>query len=321
MNMSMKGQMPIKKLIFGVLIIAAGLFMYFIWGSDTVDAGHTNMIPQHDTAVESLKSRAKVEVKTLKREQTEIVQQPVAQIDYTREHELEGLRRQQLDARRRAPVVVYSAGKTANNPSTVNTSAVKAENIEHLEYKLIQGKTLSGILETAIHSDLPGMVRAIVNENVYGEQGSIVIIPKGSRLVGQYSAQTELGQSRLFVTWQRVVRPDGISIQLDSPGTDAIGRAGLTGRVNTHFKERFGNAVLLSLIAAGTSNINVGKKDEYNSQSAYRQAVSNSFNESASESLEKNYQIGPTVEVKQGTRIQVLVAKDLNFYEALQKTL
>lgn len=319
MNMSITGQMPIRKLIFGMLIIAAGLFMYLIWGSDTVDAGNTNMIPQHDTAVESFKRSAKVEIKTLKREQAEIVQQPAAQIDDNSAHELGELRRQQLDARRRAPVVVYSAGKPASNPSTVNASAVKAENIENLEYKLIQGKTLSGILETAIHSDLPGMVRAIVNENVYGEQGSIVIIPKGSRLVGQYSAQTELGQSRLFVTWQRVIRPDGISIQLESPGTDAIGRAGLTGRVNTHFKERFGSAVLLSLIAAGTSNINVSKKDEYNSQSAYRQAVSTSFNDSASGSLEKNYQIGPTVEIKQGTRIQVLVAKDLNFYEALQK--
>ena len=320
MNMSLKRQVPIRSIVFGFFAILAGLFMYLIWGSEEVDAGYNHIIPQQDTAIESFKRSAKVEVKTLKREPELVSQHHMDQVDDTKTFELEELRKQQAEARRRAPVVVYSAGKTASPQNKIIAQAVKAENIEHLEYKLIQGKTLSGVLETAIHSDLPGMVRAVVNENVYGEQGSVVLIPKGSRLVGQYSAQTELGQSRLFVTWQRVVRTDGISIQLDSPGTDAIGRAGQTGRVDTHFKERFGSAVLLSLIAAGTSNINVGKQDEYNSQSAYRQAVSNSFNESASESLSKNYQVGPTVEVRQGTRIQVLVAKDLNFYDALQKT-
>lgn len=315
MSISLNQQLPIRTIILAVLIMAAGFFLYFIWGADTADAKTTSLIAPSETAVDVFKRAPKVSYKPQKEAIKEIAPEPVSVDDFEL-RQLEEIKRQQIEARRRAPVVVYSA----KAPKVVPASKeVQAETVSHLEYKLIQGKTISGILETAIHSDLPGMVRAIVNENVYGEKGNIAIIPKGSRLVGQYQANTELGQSRLFVSWERVIRPDGISVQLDSPGTDAIGRAGLSGKVDTHFKERFGNAVLLSVIAAGTSNINVGKEDRYNSMSAYRQGISSSFQQSATDSIEKNYQVGPTIEVKQGTRIQVLVAKDLSFYEVLHK--
>lgn len=195
-------------------------------------------------------------------------------------------------------------------------SKVKASKLGALDKIILEGKLIDAVLETAIHSDLPGMVRAIVSRDVYAESGDRILIPRGSRLTGQYNSQVTKGQSRVFIVWTRAIGPDGIEVALNSGGTDPLGRAGIGGSVNHHFWQIFGASTLLSIIGAGTANVGVGASDQYNSASAYRQQLAEGFQNSSASLLEGYINIPPTIEVKQGTQIKIFVARDLDFTEA-----
>ena len=169
-----------------------------------------------------------------------------------------------------------------------------------------QGAVVAAVLETAIDSDLPGYVRAVVSRDVSGFDGRKILIPRGSRLIGQYKSGLAAGQSRAFVVWQRLIRPDGVSIQLGSPGTDTLGRAGLSGKVDGHFLKRFGSAMLLSVIDAGLGRL----------QNRGANVIVQSANDArsvASTALERDINIPPTVKVPQGTPIRIFIARDLDF--------
>lgn len=198
------------------------------------------------------------------------------------------------------------------SPSSLSTSDVENVDAGYVldqSYKLLQGKIIPAVLETAINSDLPGMLRASVSESVYSEDGNVLLVPKGSRLIGEYRSGIKRGQSRVFVIWSRMVRPDGIDIKMDSPGTDTLGRAGLTGFVDTHFLERFGSSALLSLIGS------YAQQESQNDNQ--REALASSFNKSSEIALEDSINIAPTIHINQGERINVFVAKDLNFKQAV----
>ncbi len=199
------------------------------------------------------------------------------------------------------------------NPASLETSDVEnvdAGFVTDRSYKLLQGKIIPAVLETAINSDLPGMLRASVSESVYSEDGNVLLVPKGSRLIGEYKSGIKRGQSSVFVIWSRMVRPDAIDIKIDSPGTNTLGRAGLTGFVDTHFLERFGSSALLSLIGS------YAQQESQNDNQ--REAVADSFNKSSEIALEDSINITPTIHINQGERINVFVAKDLNFRRAVE---
>lgn len=248
-----------------------------------------------------------------------------------------------------APSTVYSAGNGSVNASTaaqeastnaavlggngkgddntqfmarVSSSAApstQATRLAHPSTTLAQGTMIWATLETRIVSDLPGMVRAITAENIYSEDGSTLLIPRGSRLIGQYTNAIATGQQRVFIVWQRLIRPDFIDIQLNSPGTDTLGAAGLgADAINKHFFEQFGSSILLSIIGAGAANLNVSSDDQFNSASAYREALANSFSETAQNTLKAKGDIAPTLYINQGKPISVFVARDLDFYNQLQ---
>jgi type IV secretion system protein VirB10 len=198
-----------------------------------------------------------------------------------------------------------------------STPKAKASNLGSLDRIILEGKLLDAVLETAVNSDLPGMVRAIINHDVYAESGENILIPRGSRLVGQYNSQVAKGQSRVFIVWTRVIRPDGIEVALNSGATDPLGRAGIGGSINHHFWQIFGASTLLSIVGGGTANAGVNTSDAYNSASAYRQQVAQGFQNSSSSLLDGYINIPPTIEIKQGTPIKVFVARDLDFSEAL----
>lgn len=198
------------------------------------------------------------------------------------------------------------------------SSTVLATRVAHPEYAILSGEFLHAVLETAINSDLPGMVRAIVSKPVYAYTSNLPLIPAGSRLIGQYSSTVLQGQNRVFVIWNRVILPNGISAQINSPGVDALGVAGQgADDVNTHFFARFGQASLLSMIGAGASNYGVGPEDPYNSSASYRMAIAQSFQQSAQQSLQSSLQIKPTITIHQGAEINVFVARDIDFYAVL----
>lgn len=199
----------------------------------------------------------------------------------------------------------------AQENTNSNVQTTKATQLQNLDTLIAQGKMISGILETAIQSDLPGMVRAISSENVYSFNGSTLLIPKGSRLVGQYRSGVRQGQSRVFVIWNRMIRPDGASIDLGSIGTDDLGRSGLEGDVDSHFMERFGASVLLSIID-GALSAAVDSIDD-DDGSTVSVSGSNDFSRSAEIALENSINIKPTIHIDQGSRIKIFVGKDLDF--------
>jgi type IV secretion system protein VirB10 len=206
----------------------------------------------------------------------------------------------------------------ANTPSKAET--VEANRIVHPDYTIASGELLPAVLETAINSDLPGMVRAVVSQPTYSYTGERALIPSGSRLIGQYSSAVIQGQNRVMIIWNRIILPNGIAIQLDSPGTDVLGRSGQgADSLNTHFFARFGESVLLSLIGAGSANVGVSNQDQNNSTAQYRAAIAQSFQQSAQQSLQGSVAMRPTLQVYQGTAIHVFVARDLSFYKVLKK--
>ena len=149
----------------------------------------------------------------------------------------------------------------------------RASQIDHLEYRILQGKGIQAVLEPRAISDLPGMLRATVQQDVYGDQGRNKLLPWGTRLTGVYNADVRKGQERLFVVWNRAVRPDGVAVTLDSAGADQLGTAGMGGEVDNHFVQIFGMSALLSVIGAGSATVGVSANDQYNSAANYRQAV------------------------------------------------
>jgi type IV secretion system protein VirB10 len=171
-----------------------------------------------------------------------------------------------------------------------------------------QGAMIPAVLETALDSDLPGFARAVVSRDVRSFDGLAVLIPRGSRVIGEYRPATALGQSRAFVIWTRVLRPDGVSIQIGSPATDPLGRAGLSGTVDTHFFQRFGGAILLSVVNAGATALAGSPSTEVvigSSQQATGLAATASAFAPAN--------IAPTIKVPQGAPIRIFVARDLDF--------
>lgn len=163
-----------------------------------------------------------------------------------------------------------------------------------------QGAFIPAVLETAIDSDLPGYVRAVVSQDVRSFDGSRVLVPRTSRLIGQYKSGLQAGQKRVYVLWTRLIRPDGVSVALASPAVSQDGKSGLSGDVDTHFVERFGSATMLSVVGA-LSAIGNAALILSGSQSA------------AGVAAQRDSQIPPTIRIDQGQPIRVFVARDLDF--------
>ena len=201
-----------------------------------------------------------------------------------------------------------------------------------------QGTMIRGTLETAINSDLAGMVKGIVREDVYSFDGRRILIPGGSSLIGDYKSGVERGQERVFIVWTRMFRGDGVSVQLGSYGTDRLGRSGMTGVVDRKYWERFGPPALMTMIGGATQYIaQLGQKQDrditivndngsvtripqYNGGTSQDRAreiaaetIASGIQQLASEAFEDSRNIRPTIHIPQGSDITVFVTRDLDF--------
>jgi type IV secretion system protein VirB10 len=188
------------------------------------------------------------------------------------------------------------------------TPAVRPSVLPTQRLLLPKGAFIDCTLETAIDSTLPGMTTCVTATDTFGADGTVVLLPRGTKLVGETQGQVQQGSSRVFVVWTEARTPSGVVIPLDSPGTDALGRSGLAGKVNRHFWQRFGAAILISVINGGV---------EYAVQSQNRGGAviydPGATQEVMTEALKGTVNIPPTVTVANGSRIQVLVARDVDF--------
>ena len=196
--------------------------------------------------------------------------------------------------------------KFAERVSTAEPERSKATVIRNTRETIPQGVLIPGVMETALNSDLPGFARAVISRDVRGFDGSLVLIPRGSRVIGQYKSAAAQGQSRAFVIWTRIIRPDGASIQIASSGTDSLGRAGLDGKVDRHFFEQFSGAILLTVLDAGVTSL----AGQPSTQVVIGSSTGGGGLGAAAISPTP---ISPTIKVPQGSPIRIFVARDLDF--------
>ena len=194
--------------------------------------------------------------------------------------------------------------------SPVNTSGEAADRItagrfRNPSFTVPQGTVLPAVLETALDSTRPGAVRALVQRDIHSFDGSRVLIQRGSRLYGEYEGGIEQGQNRALIRWTRLIRPDGVTIALDSPASDPLGRAGVKGKVDGKFLQRFGGAILQSVLDIG---VGVATRE---ATGGVVVALPGSSQTVTGRSGPQ--EIKPILKVRHGTSVSVFVARDLDF--------
>lgn len=192
----------------------------------------------------------------------------------------------------------------------MRTSGAAAALVFDRNLLLAKGSFLDCTLETRLDSTVPGMTSCVLARNVYSDNGKVLLLERGSRVIGEYTGGIKQGAARIFVLWTRVQTPQGVVINIDSPGTDGLGASGLDGYVDTQFWKRFGGAIMLSLIddAAALATRNSERQDQFtlaNSQQAAQ--------EMAAEALKNSINIPPILRKNHGDHLNIYVARDLDF--------
>jgi len=217
-------------------------------------------------------------------------------------------------------LVVPRGELSENIKPLVVTKGVSAGILANRNYVVAKGTLLDCALETAINSSLAGLVTCRLTRDVYSDNGRVIMLDRGSQLVGEYKSGIAEGMVRIFVLWTRAKTPKGVVIDLNSPGTDALGRTGLEGFVDTHFMERFGAAIMLSAVQMG---FDYAKAEAQSKSTASTTTISTApqmptantsiLNTIANEQLKKSVNIPPVLYINQGENVQVMVVRDLDF--------
>ncbi|MFC5342886.1 type IV secretion system protein VirB10 (plasmid) [Brevundimonas staleyi] len=239
-----------------------------------------------------------------------------------------------LESAQRAPIMAYGSGQGRRSAAPagvpgglgdgVATLAAAAEpndldalrrsspigearagRLPDRRYLITAGTTIPCVLQTAMDTSTPGYVTCVVPTDVYSDNGAVILMEKGTRVMGEYRGGLRRGQNRMFVLWTRAVTPGGVAVALASPAADALGRAGFGGDVDTHFWERFGGALLLSLVDDGVYAA-TGNGDQ--GQSTLRLP-----SDAAGIALQNSINIPPTLRKAQGSEVSIFAAQDLNF--------
>lgn len=176
---------------------------------------------------------------------------------------------------------------------------------------LLAGSTIAGALVTGLHSDLPGQVIAQVTEDVFDSvTGRTRLIPQGARLLGTYESKVAFGQDRVLVVWNRLIYPDGRSIDLGSMrATDGSGNAGLSDRVDQHWGRIIKAGIVATLFGVGTELANSGDNDAI--ADAIRDSSGQTIDRAGDRIVERELEVRPTIMVRPGARIRVLISRDL----------
>jgi type IV secretory pathway VirB10-like protein len=200
----------------------------------------------------------------------------------------------------------------AADPKTEASGSLK---VPRSPYELLAGTVIAAALLTGIDSDLPGEVIASVTQSVYDTvTGQHLLIPQGSRLIGEYDSQVAFGQRRVLLVWTRLIRPDGSSIVLDRlPGMDTEGHAGLEDQVDYHWGRLFAGAAISTLLGI---NAELVAQNQSNGSVivATRDSAQDSVNQSGQQLTRKNLDVQPTLKVRPGFELRVMVKKDLTLF-------
>jgi type IV secretion system protein VirB10 len=234
----------------------------------------------------------------------------------------------QVNAIRGAPILAYSRNNGADSgpamPAILSAQGMPSRDATELDqlrrgsaigqaraarlpdrnFLIVAGASIPCVLQTAMDTTTPGYVSCLIPRDVLSDNGGVVLMEKGTKVLGEYRSTLRQGQRRLFVLWTRAVTPAGVAIALGSPAADPVGRAGFDGEVDTHFWDRFGGALLLSIVddaAYALAGPDTGANVTRLPSDAAGIAVQNSIN------------IPPSLRKAQGSEVSIFVAQDFDF--------
>lgn len=189
--------------------------------------------------------------------------------------------------------------------SGMDIPRVSASRIGNRNFLITAGAQIPCVLQNAMDSTQPGLTSCIIPHDVWSANGSVILLEKGTRVLGEYSGGFSRGQNRLFVLWNRAITPSGVSVSLGSPAADQLGRSGLGGKVDTFFWQRFGGALLLSVLGDAGSALS-------NEITGVDETIGVP-NEAASAAVQDGGRIQPRLRAPQGREMTIMVARDVDF--------
>ena len=231
-----------------------------------------------------------------------------------------------LVERRKMSSTMVETGASAGAQSATNTSSMgSVQYLKNRDKLLLKGTYLRCVLETKIVTDVPGFTSCVITEPVYSMNGRYVLIPKGSKAMGQYNT-TNPNTPRLGVIWDRIITPTGFDIALRSPGVDNLGASGHYGNFQTHWVSRFGSALLISLISDvfkfaaaqyGPDGSTVSTSTS-TTTNPYESETANTVKQMAINQIERNNSRPNTITINQGSLINIYTAQDVDFSAVIQ---
>lgn len=204
------------------------------------------------------------------------------------------------------------SGSMAEMLTSTRTGTRKAGMLGNRNFILAKGSFIDCALQTRLDSTVPGMTACVITRTIYSDNGKVVLIERGSTVTGEYKANMRQGMARIFVLWSRIKTPNGVVIPLDSPGTDQLGGGGVPGYVDNHFWQRFGGALMLSLVDDVASGLTSSGGSGGNSQFNFN-STGDATQNMAAEALKNTINIPPTLYKNQGEQVGIYVARDLDF--------
>lgn len=201
--------------------------------------------------------------------------------------------------------------------NATGTASVNAQQRGDMTYLLSKGTNIRCGLDTKIVTTQPGFTRCIVSKDVYSANGQTLLIERGSKIIDEQTSALVQGQARVFVLWNEVETPSGVKVSIRSPGAGSLGESGHGAYVNYHFWQRFGGALLISLIGDAANSLNNTSSNGNNNNITYENSTETA-QQMATEALRNSINIPPTGTINQGTLINIMVARDVNFNQVYE---
>lgn len=329
--------LPIKHMV--ILVTGLSFLGFAFWSLSTpskseLDYAETDVIRQ-STQFEPARTEVLAETQT----KPELVL-PTPVTELANEPEVDEL----LEAARRAPIMAFGGGRGGEKASTAQASTnpansgpgrygeitesdsadgsrfehalqptvlqgAKAGHIGNRNFIVAMGTSIPCTLETALSSVQPGFTSCVISRDVLSDNGRVVVMEKGTQVTGEYRGGLRSGQNRLFVLWNRAKTPQGVIITLASPATDAVGRTGFDGSVNSHWWKRFGSGLLLSVVNDVTNYAGT----QLQRTDIQAQSTTGGGRDAAAIAVEQSINIPPTLSKHQGSLVSIFIVRDLDF--------
>lgn len=193
------------------------------------------------------------------------------------------------------------------------TNGASAGMLGNRNFILAKGSYIQCVLDTKLDTTVPGQTKCTIARNIYSDNGKVLLVERGSTVSGEYQSNMRQGQDRIFVLWTRIKTPEGVVIDLDSSGTDSLGGGGIPGHVDNHFWQRFGGAILLSVIGDAGQALSNAASGSNGQTTVQFGNTSQATQQMAAEALRNTINIPPTLSKNHGDLVGIYVSRDLNF--------